>query len=379
MEQIKKSVIDLLNFLSYDEESRFLPQSQSLYYKKIGKASVEKQCDELEKVDFTIEYNMNGYSFEYITFARDKANVSLRVKYDGIAILPKNEFGLQTIKTFIYRAYTLINDGKLNINVLPVLPSSKLIEFLSDNHIEYKKDENIQMEGAVIINIASLPIMDISYESMGDISFPTFTASKLVRIEMELFWLQSLRKYLKSLSSVPLDTPFKPTVEVDNWLKSIGITSYSGYSQKTEAAESDNTNSYKIKTLKTKISSLSNIPTVEAVNKKIASGKPLTPSENILNDAIKWFNEYVADELKPIKSEKIYKTVRQELIYQQEKETDSNIKLKLFQISQIGFYILTTGNWFEDKKSFEDNTLEFDYNDKKFTATFELSEDTVKL
>lgn len=64
MKQIKKSVIDLLNFLSYDEESKFLPQSTVFDYKKIGKTNVEKKRDEPEKVDFNIEYDSNGYSFE---------------------------------------------------------------------------------------------------------------------------------------------------------------------------------------------------------------------------------------------------------------------------------------------------------------------------
>lgn len=372
MKQIKKSVIDLLNFLSYDEESKFLPQSKNFDYQKIGKANVEKKHNELEKVNFDIVYDSNGYSFEHISFTRDKANVSLRVKYDGIATLPNNEFGLQSIKTFIYRAYSLITDGKLNTPILPILPSPKLIEFLTENNILFMYDEGTEIPDSIIIDLSQLPIID-------DVDFPTFTSSKLVEFEMELFHLQALRKYLKSLFSEPSGNAFQPTPEVENWLKNLGITSFNGYKPKTEKIESDGSKSYQIKTLKTKISSLSNLPSVNDVKKKIESNKALTAAEAIMFDEMKWFDEYISEELKYIKNEQVYKSVKKEIVYQQEKEIDLKIKSKLFQISQIVFYILITGKWFEDKEDITDNNLDFNNNGRKHTVLFELSTEIIEL
>lgn len=308
----------------------------------------------------------------HITFTRDRANVSLRVRYDGSATLPKNEFGLQSVKTFIYRAYSLITDGKLNITVLPVLPSPKLIEFLTENNIVYHYNSDFDIPEFITINLLQLPVINID-------DSPTFTSEKLVELEMELFRLQALRKYLKSLFSEPSGNAYKPTPEVENWLKDLGITSFNGYKPKTEEVKSDGSSSYQIKTLKTKISSLSNLPSVNDVYKKIEAKKALTASESIMHTAIEWFDGFIFEELKHIKSESIYKSVKKEVVYQQEKEVDNQIKSKLFQISQIVFYILITGNWFEDKEDITDNVLDFEFNHKKHTALFELSTETVEI
>lgn len=362
MSQPKKSVIDLLNFLSYDEESKFLPQNKNFNYKKIGKATIEKHKDESDKVDFDIEYDENGYSFEHITFNRDRANVSVRVKYNGNIKLPKNGFGILGVETFMYRAYSLITDGKLNVNILPIIPSQKLITFLTENCIEYTKDENV-----ILVNMS--PMLILSTDNI-----PSFTSSKLATLEMDLFCLQAMRKYLNhTLSGLPNSTTAPTDVEI--FLKNFGISQSNGYRPKTESVDSDG-GSYTIKTLKTKISSLSNLPSVESVYKKMGSNKPFTPSENILHDAMKQFDGLISKELGHTSFTMDYKLIKDNYTTEYIKSVDLEIKSKLFQISQIVFYILVTGNWFCDKEV-SDNILNINHNDKVHTVTFEISTELV--
>jgi len=370
---MKKSLIDLLNFLSYDEKSRFLPQSKHFEYKRIDKIQVEVEVEKSDKVDFTPEYDPNGYSFEYITFNRSRANVSLRVRYDGTAKLPLNDFGMKAVSTYIYRAYVIIRDGVPNIDFLPVIASDSLLEFLIENDIKFSKDMDYESINVINIDLKSVPVVSESEPLM-------ITAGRLSLLEVELFHLQAMRKYTKSLFDENSGGgAFTQGVEIENWLKSIGITSSHGYVQQTEELDTGDEDSYEASALKTKISSLSNLPTLSSVKKKLDGGKNLTPSESILHQSGIVFEELLANDLKGIENETAYKSARKALISERYNEIESRIKGKLFQISQIVFFVITKNTWFEDKKDFEDNQLEVDLNGNKHTVTFEYKNIEIKI
>ncbi len=367
-------LVDLINDLSNDENNRFYPQHPDFVYNYTGRKTFVKVEGSVDSQipEFTRQYDDNGYSLSNLVLNTERANISIQLKINGILTLPQNQFHIDSVNTFIYRNYTILKDGIVNVPTLPVKLTEKMKKKLTNKDVEFSTDEN----GISSINLYSLPI--VNKRMVQNIS-----AKTLANCELDLISVQSALKFLKdyfkeknvTLETASKDSQFLKMYNGDQieFLKSIGVTEYSGYTPKVGLEEGKDT--YIACTLTCKVAKFSKIPKINDVRKKINENKKLTPSENAVKIEIDSFNNIVNNAI----YEGISSKSKSELelsIAKRYYEDLNNKRKELLQIkAEIIFSLILTRSWFKEFSSMEENTLNVKASgDFDTTITFEFKE-----
>jgi hypothetical protein len=393
-------VMDFINDLTNDETALIYPLHSEFSYKRIGAKKVAKgselnenqktqlanakTVEELKAITDNIaettpdavkfEYNdkEKGYSISNLVWSSERANLSINVKFDGYIDLPKNNFGLNRIDTFIFRNYTIIKDGILNISKMPVSISKETYDKLLANGVKITIVHNV-----VVVDFSSLPV--INRRMVKSIS-----AKKLAELEFNLLKLQGLAKaykYFESLHFPKVSQGFIDLygVEAEAWLKELGITSYNGFNPKM-VIEKEGKDFYMAVELNTKIAKMSSIPTVASVLKKIEDKKALNAADELLKPAIDDYNTQINSPLyTSLKDEKTKNQILENWLKTVNKDVSNKRKEYLQEIAQIKFSLILSKKWFTEFKSFEEDTLVEKIDGKEVTFTFELAEKQIDL
>jgi hypothetical protein len=298
------------------------------------------------------------------------------VKFDGYVNLPKNDFGIEKIDTFIFRNYTIIKDGILNMTRLPISLSKETFDkFKSLNLLDELVGDYVQGK-TYIVDFSSLPI--INKKMVKSIS-----AKVLAEKEYSLLKLQGLAKaykYYSELHFPKVSTGFveKYGTEAEAWLKELGITSYNGFAPKMVTEKGNDF--YMAVELKTKIAKYSTIPTVASVIKKVEEGKALTPVDELLKPAIDDYKAQTTSSLYiTLKDQKLKDQVLENWLKTVNKVVADQRKQLLQEIAQIKFSLILSKKWFTEFNSFEEDTLVQKIDGKDLTFKFELAEKEVTL
>jgi hypothetical protein len=313
-----------------------------------------------------------GYPLTDLTWNKSRANLSIRVYIEGEAIIPKNKYGIDKVASFRYKTYTLIKDGIVNVEKLPVSFTPELDQLL----VRYNVKTNFDVDKKIIIiDLTSLPIINRAMVK-------SISAKGLAVQEWELQKLQADKKVYDSFRKSLFPKESKSFVELlgqeqADWLKTIGITDYNGFAPLTDAEES--TDFYMSVNLETKIKGFSSLPKVEDVINKLKSGASLKPSEAIMADAIKKYIAQTESDLYLSLSEEQKKGVLKTYL-----ETKSDILNKkrrkaLQEIAQIKFALILSKKWFTEFKTFDENKLNLKLDGQDLDFTFDLSEKEEKI
>jgi hypothetical protein len=402
-------LMNLIGDLGSLEGCLFYPNHEDFQYNRIGRKKVavgstltdaDKQrlaeaksvdeasaiLKELEEKKVDIKFvNSNperGYPLTDLVWNEERANLSVRIYIEGEGILPKNKYGIDKVATFKYNTFTLVKDGIVNVDKIPVSYSSELIDILDKNNVKYsvvafytKESHVTSAPNIIVIDLKSLPIVNKGM-------IKSISAVELAKLEWKLVKLQGDKKvydyYRKSLYPKTSQS-FVELLgqECADWLKEIGITDFNGFAPKVTSAES--TDFYMSVNLATKIKGLSSLPKVEDVVAKIKSGAPLKINELVMADAI---NKYVAQT-----ESDIYKTLSEEQqkgVLKTYLETKSNIlnkqKRKIMQeIAEIKFALILSKKWFTEFKSFDENKLTLTLDGQSVDFTFDMCEKEEKI
>lgn len=398
-------LMNLIEDLGNVENCLFYPNHPDFTYNRIGRKKINaatvlteaekkrlaeaKNIQELSKITAELEESKveikfvdsnpeRGYPLTDLVWNSTRSNISLRIYIEGEAILPKNKFEINKLSSFKYRTFTLIKDGIVNVEKLPVSYSNELEELLIKNSIGYDMefDDFTLIPYTIVIDLSSLPIINKKMVK-------AISAMELAKLELELLMVQADKKvydyYKKSLypktSKGFLEMGM--TQEQVDWLKEVGITDFNGFAPKVTTAES--TDFYMSVNLDTKIKGLSSLPKVEDVVAKIKSGATLKLNEWIMSDAIiKYLGELESDMYKSLGEEQQKGVLRTYL------ETKSGIlnkkRRKLLQkIAEIKFSLILSKSWFKEFKSFDDNQLALNIDGQDLNFTFALEEKEEKI
>jgi hypothetical protein len=366
-------VMNLMDDLMEDENNKFFPYHPDFNYERIGAKSVTKaelsdeQLAELanaktkaqaEKITNSIQipefvYPDNqadvGNSFDKLVWNETRANLSITTSLNGMVKLPKNDFGLTEVPSFIYRAYTFIKDGILNITQVPVsLTNATVQKIVSDSKgaVTFSTYE----DGKLLMDFGKLPIINRKMVS-------AVSAKVLGKLEYDLIKVQARAKYLKELAKV--HSPKENTTEgktysaeAAKWLQEIGVTDFNGFSPKREKLP--NGDFYVAPVLETKIAGLGKLPTVDSALTAIEDQtKPNPKSPNattkLLMDAIR---EVGISKDSPT-TDAIRTTVKK-----LNKEADVKRRHLLSEIAQNKFGVILSRSWFKEFVDFDDNEIE---------------------
>jgi hypothetical protein len=318
-----------------------------------------------------------GYPLTDIVWNEERANLSVRIRIEGRAILPANKFGITEVATYKYNTFTLIKDGIVNVEKLPVSYSDELHRLLSKNGVKFELQMDLldKSKSVIIIDLTSLPIINRGMVH-------SISAKGLAIQEWELLKTQADKKvydyYRKSL----FPKTSKSYVELlgqeaADWLKTIGITDYNGFAPLTDTEES--LDFYMAVVLATKIKGLSSLAKVEDVVAKLKSGAVLKPSEAIMATAVKNYQAVTESELYNSLSEEQKKDTLKTYLETKSNELNKIRRKALQEIAQIKFSLILSKKWFKEFKTFDENTLELVLDKTTVNFTFDMSEKEVKI
>ena len=376
------SVMNFIDDLTSDEDALFYPFHDDFNYKRIGakrtqqtgltdeekqqiveSTSVKEAKEILEKADgrdIKFEYadKTKGYPISDLVWSSTRANLSVRVRYEGSVKLPTNKYGLDSIDTFIYRTYTLIKDGILNVTTLPISASSPTIGKF-DNRALITGGQSNDGNPIYTVDFSSLPV--VNRKMVKNIS-----ATTLATKEYKLFELKALEKVYKYYENKHFPRVSQGFVDLygtdaEVWLKEVGITQFNGFAPKTTAAEASDM--YMAVELKTKIAKHSALPKVDVVIAKVLAGKNTNPAEKLMAIAI---NDYEKQTNSSLYTKLTDQNLRDEVLKNWLAAVKMIVRVErrklLQEIAQIKFALILSKKWFEEFDSFDDNKLQLDMN-----------------
>lgn len=395
-------VMNLIEDLSNDTDALVYPMHEDFNYNRIGAKKVAKANEELSEsvktkiagaktkeelqaivdnmdetqvgsLKFEYEDKEKGYGIDGLVWASDRANLSIRIRYEGYVNLPTNKFGLTKFNTFIYRTYTIIKDGILNLSKLPVSISEATFNKLNSKGLVF----GIYRAGATYtIDFSTLPV--INKKMVKSIS-----AKKLAMLEYELFETKALEKVYGYYEKQLFPKTSKGYIEqygaeAEAWLKTLGLTEFNGFNPSMTTEKS--TDFYMAVELNTKIALHSTLPTVDAVIKSIQAKKALKPAEELMKVAIDDYDTQINSSLyTSLKDQALKDQVLKTWLKNVKATTNHKRKQLLQEIAQIKFSLILSKKWFEEFSTFEEHTLNLKVGKKDLTFDFEMVETQVNL
>jgi len=400
-------LMNLIEDLTNTDGCLFYPNHEDFNYSRIGAKRVARGEDlsaadkkrlaeaknvteiqeitkELAEKNVAIEFkNSNperGYPLTDLVWNSERANLSVRIYIEGEAIVPENKFDIDKVSSFKYNTFTLVKDGIINVQKLPVIYSAGLEKLLIDNNVKFTCDvkHDAHVGGStygrtIVIDLTSIPLVNRGMVK-------AISANELAKKEWELKKLQGDKKVYDFYRKELFPKTSKSFVELlgqeaTDWLKTVGVTDYNGFAPLTDAVES--TDFYMSVNLATKIKGLSGLPKVEDVKKKLESGAPLKLNEYVMADALtKYLAQLDSDIYKSLSEE------QQKGVLKTYLETKSDILNKrrrkvLQEIAEIKFSLILSKKNFIEFKSFDENKLSLNLDGKDLDFTFEFSEKEV--
>lgn len=325
-------VLDLIELLCNDDNAYFYPRHKDFKYNRIGATSVPKEGYPTFEADSNAKCKFNSVSWN-----DTRMNLSVLLNLPGQIMLKKGYkkvgFKSKMYDTFVWRNYTLIKDGFLNVTKIPVSVSDlTYVNLLSEGLVVSEAD------GIVVLDLTKLPIMNRMT------SEKCTSATELFNLSWESLNQKAALKVYKYLKSEMPDTDTDSTKGVDGltaeqveYLKSLGVTDR-GFSPPVEKVSS--TDYYFSKEFKISIKGYSTIPAVKDVVDKLKGGKKLTPSESLLVSALN-----------------AAKGKDAEWLDAQIKTVTAQNRAVVEKIQRTKFGIILGNQWFDEFTSREDCTL----------------------
>jgi hypothetical protein len=363
------TVLDLLRLLNAEDENRLLLDHPEFSYNKISRSMVDDE-DALV-FEPAKDSGVEGYPFDELVFNESRANVSVRVKKQGAVTLPKDRPSPdklpQVFSTFIYRNYSIVADGIVNVDSLPVVLGpittdviNQLIEDgrLSKDAVKFrgKEGQGSKRLDEVILDLTKVPMVNASM-------IKKVSAKEVFTAAFELAKAKSAQKvcnyYEDQYTQELLSDNFVSLygAEATQYLKDKGITG-GGFNPKKEAAVK--VDFYTAKELDIKLAGLSNIPKVtEAAGKK-------TISASLVNAAVKELEADMASEKN-----------KQDFLRTRAKEQKAKCRELMYKSTMSKWPVLVAGVWYNEFSSLEENSLEMTFDGNTIKCQAVLSEPKV--
>lgn len=350
--------------LSEDQANRLAKANSKLKVDKIKK-ELDEQSVKLDLVD-------KGYPINNFTWNEDRANLSAQIKIDANLTLPKNKFGLKSISSFVFRNYAIIKDGVINVTSLPVaLDSDTRSKIMHCAPHILSENLGIDDKGRCIcdIDLSTLPVVNKKRISSVKCSKMTSLAYNLTELKFKLKYLGYLKKKFNVSDRIEAGSGSYYVIPAEQveYLSSLGITSKNGYSPNTEQDKTGDF--YMALTLKSQFKGFSSVPKIEDIDKKLSSGKSLTPAETFMKNIMNFVDSKYLD----VKGEPQYKEAIRSAFNQLTIEKRTTME----DLAKMKFGLILSRKWFSDRKGgFEDNHDEIKNSfgdvmtiDYKFTET----------
>lgn len=324
-----------------------------------------------------------GYPVDELVWNATMPNLSVRVKKTGSVDLSgvgddvPAEVRAQlpaAIETVQFRAYTVVKDGLVHLERLPVFLTDEAAQTLVDAGVLYRVELRPSPGGVEAeIDLTRVPV--INQRMILDTS-----ARDLAEQEWKLLELKAAAKVFGYYA------PEKPSRLAERfgapaaaWLAEQGVGD-GGFNPRSLQAPSVDFNVGRA--LKTVIPGFSSLPKVEDVRAKVIAKGKLTPSAQLMAPAVREVEAYVkqlaaeAEQREP-GSEPDQEALAAWLLAKERETTKAKREVER-RIARAKFALLIGGAWFTEFASLDEKQLTLTLGGESRTVTFDLDEN-VKL
>lgn len=416
------TVLDLLRVLSEDDGNRLLLESESFKYSRIGRNTIDssevlneeeqKEMDELtakmamersakkiaeyaarvaaitagkEALRFDPYPAPDGYSVSNLVYNEDRPNVSVQVRKPGKVdisgrvtpelkdLLPKE------IDTAITRNYTVVKDGLVNVQLLPVRITEGTAEklkravlevpdlFVTATNLHVVKDR-----AEVLIDLSKLPV--INRKMVKAVSAAEFfrTCYELTRVQAtQKVYNSFVKELIPSKKAEGLADKYGSPAAA--WLDDQGFKDY-GFNPKRVVASA--TDVYTSKELKVSLKGLSSLPSLKDYRAAVAKGK-LSAAAQLMKPTVDEVETFLASDIysKAAAKEKVLEA----WLEGQAKAVKGRARELLHSVSQVTFTIIVGQVWFTDLPTLDDTTMTIEVDGQKVDCSVVMVERETKI
>lgn len=322
-----------------DEEQEALKSAKTA-------ADIEKIMNKAKERKVKMTMVNKGYPITDFVWNEDRANLSGLFNIAVDLELPANNFGITKVKSFVWRNYTIIKDGIVNITKLPMTLTKETYNILKQ-HSGVKLADVVESANGVdcIVDISALPVINKRKVKGCTRAAMTKLALALNDCKFTLKYLGYLKKaFAKDVELLDESSGF--TKEQAEYLATLGITA-KGYSPAQSTVKDGDF--YMATSLNSTFKSFSSVPKIEDVFKKLEANKSLTVSEQYMNGVIENVKKCVLTGVK--EGTPAYEAAVNQAFAD---VTEDKRKLQA-QLAQMKFAMLVARKWFADAKDYDDN------------------------
>lgn len=346
--------LELIEALVDDPTAVLLPKHKDFSYRPVSRGT--KQVD--DKVKFISSDNVE-VGLRSVVFSSEKLNISIGVDVPGIVKLDKeaNKLGLdEDFKAAKFNNYTLILDGKWNIEKLP-------LKNLSEQTYNLVKAEGLiesEEDGVVVLNLKRIPVINRKIAgSYTDLDRICEFLSGEILLEAKQKAFSSLYKEFpedvrEQIESFVKATPY--SAEQIEYLAKFGIDRQGKFAPKKEQLPVRDVLPYTY--FEFAVKGAASLPSLNAVTKKVAEKKKLTPREQLLFDAVSLYEKETAS----------MKTEKQKALYL--KESGNSLRKELFgirkELNRAKFAAVLGKKNFKQMPKLDNGTHDYTYNGQVF-------------
>lgn len=273
------TILQLLGHLA-ENNAELVLGSPYWNYKRTGQARVAG-----EELPRFVPSPMSNVEMNNLVFSSERPNVSIQTNVSGVVELPANEYDLKKVPSHIVRNYTIVKDGIVNVDQLPVVISKETYEYVTQQGFAHEVIEVSGDKHYVVFDLRKIPVINRSM--VENISLPLF-AQTVTDLNTKKAAIKVLG-YLIDENGGSTDKIkgmiSKYGEEQAAWLSSIGVRDYGFSPVGTTTAEA--TDEYEAIQVICKIKGMSSLPAIAAVQKKIDEKKKLTVSDALLSESMK--------------------------------------------------------------------------------------------
>ena len=394
------TVVDVLSYLAEAGVSA-VTKHPLFSYKSIGRGTVQKADDTEDKLaeeianaaskeerkalalklaeheEWTPSFEPNndlGYvDISNLVYNSERPNISIQTVQNGTVAVPEfaqKKFGLpEELDTFQWRNYAVVKDGIINVKTLPIHADAEVATNLCAMGVHVFGGPEV-----FVVNLESVPLVNRAMTK--NISAAQFFADN-VRLEA----LKGRQKVLKFYRDALVGKGNAKGLAIQygaaaaEYLSGVGIRDY-GFSPKTETKES--TDVYMSRELNVKIAGASSLPSVAAVQKKIADNKKLNAGDLFIANALKEYDAFVKSPAITAVPESVQKQLIESWIDAAAKAAITEVRALNKSLSKVVYGIVAGHGWFTDL-DLEESTMEVEVDGVKYKVTAELAEKEIKI
>jgi len=276
-------VLDAIDFIMLDGDTRVYPTHSDFRYKRIGrKATVEEGYPAFTPYG----PEKNAASIDKLVWNKKRLNLSFLTRVAGHISLDESATGVclppGKFLTYQWRTYTIIQDGILNVRQIPLSVShGTFTEMVAHGVIGL--DVEWEEDGIFTLDLSTLPVMNRATAS--SYGSATELAKAVVVENHTVAWLKMLKYLFESKAPEHRATSFTAdlTAEQLNYLAGLGIQDDGSYRPPT--TKEDTVDYYVARTFELKLKGWSSLPPADTVIKMAEDGKDLPARHAVMFDA----------------------------------------------------------------------------------------------